>query len=236
MSGDTRRLLTPEFRMSFPKLVTPEAFKEKGKAKGDPVYSVECIIDPVNFPKFLESNAEGTAMVEVNVKDVLVQAAKAKWEGISVKEAVGKKELFWPIVDGNAHSAKLTAKAGGDKKDFSQYKDKSVFRTGANQEYPPVLSMVDKGVVVQFNRASDSDMAKAKQVFKGGNYGIAEVTVKAVETPQGRYLKFYVNSIRMTRVGEPLGGGGGLMARYDGIKGGQSAHNPTDGMDDDIPY
>lgn len=238
MAEQKRRLLTPEFRMSFAKLVVPEAYKENGKAKGDPSFSVECILDPENITKFKEWDDKTNTFVDVDIRVVCAQVAKAKWEDMSVKDAVAQGGLFWPIVDGDVHIAKLVKDKGKKEDSLAHYKGKKIFRIGAAQEYPPVLTMKAAGGPVTFNRASDADMAKAKQAFKGGNYAMAEITVAAIAMANGsKYVKFYANSVRMTKPGDAIGGGGGMMNRFDGINGGKADHDPTAGMsDDDIPF
>lgn len=238
MAGMKRRLLTPEFRMSFAKLITPEAYKENGKDKGEPKYSVECIFSPESLTKFLEDDGKG-GFAEVDVRLVCAQVAKAEWPDMNPKEAVETKTLFWPIYDGDQYVVKQTAKATAKGKaapDLKHYAGKKLFRISAAKEYPPVLSFKDKGATVSLNRASDSDLAKAKQVFTGGNYAIAEITVKATATAQGKFVNFYVNSVRMTRTGDALGGGGGMMNRFDGVQGGKSDKDPTVGIEDEIPF
>lgn len=222
--------------MCFPKLITAQAFMENGKPKGDPTYSSECILKPDFQTKFLED--QNGSLTEVDLRVILVQVAKAEWPDINVKEAVASGELFWPIIDGDAHAEKGRLKAVEKKKEpnVDHYKANKVFRVSANQDYAPVLSLKDGGKIVTLNRASDVDMAKAKQAFKGGNYAIAEISAAATKTAQGKFLKFYVNSVRMIRSGDALGGGSGLMSRFDGVNGGKSDHNPMAGLDDEIPF
>jgi hypothetical protein len=238
MAGASRRLLTPEVRFCYSNsLVTAKAYEENGKAKGDPTFSSELILKPDMIGKFLED--QNGNLVEVSLALMLVAVAKEEWPDINVKEAVAASELNWPIIDGDQLAEKKEKAAAEKKKvaDFSHYKGMKIIKVSANQDYPPLLSMRDGGKVVTLNRASDVDMAKAKQAFRGGGYGIGEIVVKATKTAQGKFLKFYINSARLVRTGDPIGGGGGgLMSRFDGVQGGKSEHNPMAGLDDEIPF
>lgn len=239
MAGASRRLLTPEFRLCYPKLDVAVAYKDPAKpnAVGVPVYSTECIFKPDMLAKFLED--QNGELVDVNLAHILVAVAKEEWPDINVKEAAAAGELRWPIIDGDGLAESKEKKAAAAKKvgNFEHYKGMKIIKASAGQDYPPLLSVMNGGKAQMLNRALDVDVAKAKQAFKGGSFAIAEIVVKATAVANVKWLKFYVNSVRLMRVGEPIGGGGGgLMSRFDGIQGGKSEHNPMAGLDDEIPF
>ncbi len=109
-------------------------------------------------------------------------------------------------------------------------------RVSSKEEIPPRLYCIEDGKKRQLVRGLDSDMEKASQLFRGGSYVYAELTVKAVKTPQGKFVTCYVNGVVFVKQGEMLGSPS-MMDRYDGgITGGESDYDPTEGLDDDIPF
>lgn len=231
MSTASRILITPECRMSFPNLVKPRAFQQGGKEKGEPRYSVEMIFDPNDLGKFKAPDEASGGFVDVDIRQVAADVAKEKWPDINVKESVQNRSLGWLINDGAAKADARKEKG----KDSEHYRGMKIISAKASVEYPPRLLVPTSDGRKTVMRGLDSDESLAAQYFVGGNYAIAEVNVKAVDTPQGRYVTCYLNSIKFTRQGERLGGAS-LMERFEGIEGGESDHDPTEGMDDDIPF
>ena len=231
MAGSTHILITPEFRFSYPKLVVPKPFMQNGKAKGDPNYGLQMIFEPEDLERFKLFDEDAGTFVDVDIRKICAQVAKDEWPDLNLKEAVAEKELSWPIVKGD----KLAAKAEAKKKESEHYKGMEVISASASQEYPPMLYVTENGKRKQIVRGLDTDEQKAKQLFDvGGNFGFAEVTVKAGDV-NGKYVKFYVNSVRFTKAGQRLGGTS-MMDRFDGVMGGESDHDATEGLDDEIPF
>ena len=60
-----------------------------------------------------------------------------------------------------------------------------------------------------------------------------------VREAKGKYVTFNVNAVVFQENGDRLGGGSNVERMY-GVKGGESTHNPTEGMggdlDDEIPF
>lgn len=228
-----RVLLTPVFRMSFPQLVTAAQYRGPNNVpQGEFYFNTEMLFEAADLEKFQVINPETGEFEFVDVRVVASQLAKKKWDGIVVKEAVADKSLHWPIHNGDQHADKKEA-AG---KSAEYYRDKRFLRTKALKKFAPSLKYLNGKEKVDLNRGMDSDMDKAEALFVGGNYAFAEVSLVANETAQGRYLTFYINSVCFVKPGERFGGGGSLMNRYDGIEGGVTDHDPTAGMDEEIPY
>lgn len=222
-------MLTPEFRMSFPNLVTAKAFKgSNGKEKGEPSFNTEMIFDAENLDKFQKPDASGN-LAAVDVKQEGVALARQKWGDINMQEAFAKT---WFVKDGAALIAKQEAKG---KTQIEHYRGKKVLYAKANQDYPPNLYVIENGKKRALARGLEADMAKAKQLFVGGNYAVAEINLVPVEVDEKKYIACYVNSICFTRPGDRIGGQS-LMERFDGIKGGKAAHDPTSKGSDDIPF
>lgn len=227
MSKASRALITPTFRMSYPSLIKPRAYKNK--PNGDKNFSLEMIFAPDDLTKFKAPTDEGN-FVDVDVRQVLAEIAKEQWPGISLKDEF-KQGANWPVHDGDAVSAKR--EAAGKKGDA--YKGNKVIKAKASEAYPPALFYMNGKQRVQIDRANDADLKKAESLFVGGSYAFAEVNIAANETAQGKFLSFYVNRVRFVKTGERLGQQS-MMERFDGINGGQSDHDPTDGLDDEIPF
>ena len=221
------RALTPEFRMSFPNLIQPRAFQDKGDQKN---YRVEMLFEPEDLKKFRVENAQKQGLEEADINQILLNFAKDQFPGVNVKQDF---QNTWPVRDGSnvAESKEADGKRGGDV-----YRGKKFIRATSGVDFPPNLMVVEDGKKVTLNRGFDGDMEKAANLFVGGHYAFAEVVIKAVEVNGIKYMPFYLNSICFTKIGEKFGGQS-LMARYDDVSGGSADVDPTAGSDDDeIPF
>ena len=83
--------------------------------------------------------------------------------------------------------------------------------------------------------SKENDMAKANSLVVGGYYARANINGKSQETPQGRFVTFYVNAVLFFKVGVKIGG---MTAEelFGGVEGGTSDADVTAGMDDEIPF
>jgi hypothetical protein len=238
----SRSLVTPEFRMSFAHLVTAHPYMENGKPTGKESYQVEAIFEEDALNHFRIYDEAKNAYVEVNLLTVLVQLAQEAWPGQNIKaefeaqkDKYGQPNKGWPVKRGDVLKAQKEAK--GKKADhYAGTRVMSLTSNKVDTIQPPTLSMVTGEKTFRtLDRSLDGDIAKAKAVFVGGNYGFATIGISAMTVAGVKYLKPYLNSIRFTRTGKPLGGGN-EMDRFDGYTGGASDHNPTQGMDDEIPF
>lgn len=245
----SRSLVTPEFRMSFPSLIHAKPFMKDGKPTGKESFQVEAIFDEEVLANFQMWDEAEKKYVAVNLPQLLVQLANEAWPNMTFAAGHSRegqpmtvKELFdaqngkgWPIQRGDAIAAKREAK--GKKGDAYVGKRVISFKSNkADNVQPPNLSMVtSKTTFKTLNRTNDVDMEKAKNIFQGGNYAFATVSFVAMTVSDTRFLTPYLNGIRYTREGARLGGAS-EMDRFDGVSGGSSAHNPTDGMDEEIPF
>lgn len=245
--ANNRVVLTPEFRMSFPNLIKAKPYVEKGKSPDTAKfsYSVEGIFPEASLVEF-QVLRDG-ALVKVNIQDVLVELAREKW-GSAINPETQKpwtiKEMFagvaqkgWPLKRGDVIADGLKAKG----KNGEQYRGMRVIPMKSNvsdKVQPPSLGIAQKGGAYKINRLVEADMDKARQAFVGGNYAMAELNISASEVGGMKYLTAYINLVRYTREGPKLGGGGGaLMERYDGVNGGSSSHDPTEGLvEEEVPF
>lgn len=226
-------LLTPVFRMYFPHLAEARAYQEKGKVKGEPNFSTQMILDPEALETFKVYDDEAEAFTDVDIRKVLVNLAKQEWPDEDVKAAIKSGGIFWPLKKGD----QMAEQKGRDHEALS---GKYVFPASTNEQYPPALRMKQDGKLVSLTRGLSADDTKIKNLFVGGSYAFAEINAKPLKTPQGRYLKAYLNAVCFVKPGERLGGGaGGLMDRFDGVEGGEGDYDPSesvDDLDDEIPF
>lgn len=233
----SKRVLAPRFRGSYPNVITAKPYTDDQGKKGEPRFSLDMIFDPPDIKKFRAEDGSGN-LVEVGVDTLAVQLARERWPELA-DPAVLKAELTkgWPLIKGDLLAAKREAK----KKDGEAFKGKIIIRSKSYENVKPLLSFFDKaanngkGAFRPLSRVSDVDMKKAEELFVGGNYFGAELTMKATEVSGTKYITFYINAVRFLADGEKFGGKG-MMDRFDGVYGGEAAHDPTEGMNDEIPF
>jgi len=233
--GKNISLITPEFRLSFVNLVTPKPYMENGKPRGEPYFSLEMLFDPEDMKSFKRWNEDTQSLINVDVAQMCVEAAKLAWPGIKVKEEF-KVGVNWPIHDGDAWA---DMKEAAGKKNLDHYRGTKLIKAKTSQEIPPRLYLMENGERTQLAQAIEVDANRAKQLFAGGNYAYAELSCAGVVSGIKKYITFYVNSVVFTREGDRLGGSS-LMDRFEGYKSQSADYDPTEGMDndldDEVPY
>lgn len=228
-----RRIVTPLARLSFPTVIEPRASKLNPDKKQ---YSAELLIDPENLKNFKLVTDDG--MVVVDIRNLCAEIAREEWGSdfdVETKKKVKPADggLGWPLKDGNAYAAKREA----DGKNGDAYKGQVYIRTKGSEKVAPVLKTYvpsDRRFQI-LERGSDMDMIR--EVFQAGNYVLAELTAKAVETPaKDKFVTFYLNGVLYVKKGERLGtGGSALDDQYvDDLMGGITDFDPTDGLDESI--
>jgi hypothetical protein len=113
--------------LNFPNLMKPRAFKG-----GDPKY---------------DANFEISDEAEIaRIKAAVVAVAKAKWPNRNIGAEVKAGSFAVPWVSGDKAADKAQAK--GKNREYSRGRFILIARTGA--EYPPKLSVVENGEVVDY--------------------------------------------------------------------------------------
>ncbi len=246
----TKRVLTPIGMMSHPHVITPRPYEENGVKKGEPRYQLMLVFPMADAAKFRAENADGQ-LVEVDIKKLAVQLAREHWVAGTPADKGGdmtSNEAFkaaflkgdgtpakgWPFIDGDTIAAQMEAKK---KAGFERFKGMLCINTKSYESVKPMLSYYDvsEKKTKPLHRSSDVDMKRAGDLFVGGNYAGAELSMRPSFVSGTHFISFYLNAVRFIREGEKFGGKG-MMDRFDGVYGGESPHDPTKGMDDEIPF
>jgi hypothetical protein len=233
-------VITEPFILSYPKLLKAEPYMENGKPKGDPVFSFEAIsaLDALAAWDIYSKDSDDPTKGKIEVR--LVKLAKEKWgDDFDVKAAVAHGGLSWPFKSGNAKADEKGAKA-------DHYRDTKFWRGKALAEIngsPNEPSLYDgrNGELIKLRRSTEAGKQQINELFYGGAICTAELNAVAGTTGENKYVTFYVNSIVFERDGDRLGGGS-KIERQRGVQGGESATDPSKGMDkpddldDEIPF
>ncbi len=235
-------LITEPFILSFPQLDVPRAYQPKGSAPmGEPRYSFEAISDKEALQAWQILDRDKGEFSAGDVQKRLVRLAREKWGAkYNVVAAVKDKDLGWPFKPGDKKADEKGAK-------MEIYRGRMSWRAHANAEIngrpnPPTLYEAEEGGLVKLMRTTEAGKARIAELFYGGAICTAEVNAVAMETPQGKFITLYLNSVVFEKDGERLGGVS-AMERVRGVKGGSTSYDPSAGMgpgkdemDDEIPF
>lgn len=225
MSEISRIVRTPQVRLSFPNLLTARGYKNQAQGiTGEPNYSTDFLMEPADLEKFQVMVKD--KWEDKNLKVILAEAARERWGAdYDLKAAITSGALKWPVKDGNVIAEKRKA---ADKKHSEITVGKLVISAKSKVEYAPQLFVLEAGKAVELDRTKDKD--RISKLFVGGMYVIAGLRLKPNETPQGRFLNLYLNSVLYVKPGERIGGMDGATLFAD-IEGGESTFDPTAGAD-----
>jgi hypothetical protein len=215
--------------MSFPELLKAKPFQQKANSEE---FSVEALFDPADLEFFQKEGKEN-----VDLRIVMAALAKEEWPDVkNVNDEVKAGRIFWPVKDGNTKKAELEAK--DPPKNGDHYEGKKFMRFKAKADKAPQLRYIVDGKFVTLDRHNPEDVSKINAMFVGGNYAFAEINVRPTLTPQGKFMTLYLNKVCYMRDGVKLGGGPSLMDDVQGadIRGGEANYDPTEGLDDEIPF
>lgn len=225
-------VVTEPFILSYPKLLTPEPYMEKGKPKGDPAFSFEAIsaLDTLDWNIL---NRENETWKHDSIEKRLVVLAREKFgEDFDVRAAVQHGGLTWPFKSGDKKADEKGAKA-------EHYRGKKSWRAKAlavingNSNEPTLYSANEDGTLTKIMRSTEAGKQRINELFYGGAICTAELNAVAGQTAQGKYVTFYVNSVVFEHDGDRLGGGSNIE-KLRGVAGGTTAYNPTEGMDENL--
>lgn len=202
-------------------LFEPRPFERAGVAKGEPKYGSRFLV-PL-------TDAELVAQIKAKAAEV----ARLKWPGRPLNE------LLFPFKNGDTlyskKQAELTAAGKPDEKRNDFYKGQ--FVVIARSKYPPVLSALENGKVVEYGPAK-------RQALKARLYSGALVvpSLNLVPYDGGSNqdgVTAYLDQLLWYGGGKQLMGHKSATEVFRGFQGQASAENPMAGaiaLDDDIPF
>jgi hypothetical protein len=217
--------------MSYPNLLNPKKYKDPNTGKeGAPMYNFEMIMTPEDVENF-EVLKESGEWDQINVSHAMAEVARKTWPDIDLKEEVKYRSLRWPLKDGNQKKAEREAK--GKKGDV--YEGMKIIPVKASEKWPPQLYVVENGKFRELSRSDDADRKTIDDLFVAGYYVRANVNVTTAFLNEIKYVTFWVNAVVFIRKGDRIGG---MTAeqRFGGVEGGESDYDPTEGLDDEIPF
>lgn len=230
-------LITPTFRMSYPNLLVATQYQGKGEF----TYNMQGIYDPETLSQFRVPNDATGKFDFADVVEVVKRVAKEEWgveSGPDMGPTPDNPTIQWPIKRGTLEAQRINKarEAKGESPiDLGHIEGKALIGCKAYTKYAPKLWFPDGDKFVQVVRGDEFSEQKAAQFFYGGAYAYAAVTAKATISGANRFVTFYVNDVRFVRHGDRLGSGS-MMERFEGIHGGESQFDATQGMDDEIPF
>lgn len=209
--------------LAFANLIEPKAVGKKGKAKGEPKYSVTA----------------GISMDGPDAKGIIAKAkavAEARWPGRDLKELKMPFESAAKRVD----REKRKAEKEGKKPYDNSFLDGMMVLT-ARSKYRPQLASVENGQVVDY---TDDTLAVAKQKFYRGAMVLLKLNFQTYEgqkdedTGQGNPdgINVYVDQVLKVKEGKRLGGSAPAADTFKSYLGAMTAEDPTDNLDAEISF
>lgn len=197
--------------MAFPALHEAKQYMKDGKAKGEPKFGATFIFNPAS-PDI------------AGMKKKAAEVARARWPNVALAD------VKFPFLRGDQAADKRKEKAGKDDADFMR----GMIVLKANSKYPPALSGIEGGKIVDF----DNDMARTanKAKFYFGVEVLAQVNFVAYESDDDtKGVTAYLNMVLTTNKGKKLGGTRpSAQQSFSGYVGTYSTDNPIG--DDEISF
>ena len=227
-------LLSPVVRLSYPKLIKAEPFKDPttGQEKGDPVFNTEMLCPADDLSKFRTWNEEKGEWKYDNLNSFCGRLAKQRFgDDFDVGAAIKHDGIKWPVTNGDKNAER------GEK--YEHYAGHYVVRGKALSEIngrpnAPSLYYMEDGKRKAIARGTDQGNQLAGDMFYGGAWVVVELSAVAGDAGGNKYVTLYMNSVMFIRNDDKFGGGNSLMDRFEGVTGGESDYDPTDGMEEEI--
>ena len=220
--------MTKPGMLVHPNVITPKAFGRNPQPDAKKSYSTQIALDP-DHPDVL------------TMKQMAVAAAKAKWPGLDISEAVKTGALRMPWTTGDKTIAKRNAKATAEGKPVDQkydfLKGKILFK--AASDFPIALGVRLKG-------QGDIDVGEDnKSVHKDAFYtgcsalvGVSYKPYDAVGEDGKPGVKAYLDIVHSLNTGTRYKTGGRSAAEaFKGVAGSAVDESVTgEEIDDEIPF
>lgn len=217
--------ITKPVVMLFPALVTPRAYKNK---EGSEAYSASFVL-PTDHPAIAELKAS------------IIAVAKDKWPGRDIGADVKAQKFMLPFRRGEAliEDRKRTLLAKG-----KEYKGDNDFLIGtlvvkaSTKKYPPMLGYWDNARKAWVD-LDDGNKKQHENKFFFGAEALAEINLSAYDRVNSNALDgvtAYLQKVYVTGKGKRLTGGEPGSQTFAGYVGHASEEDPTQGMNDEIPF
>lgn len=241
-------MLSPKVRLSYPKLVVAEFFKDPntGAVADKATFTTELLCPDDEIAKFRtwdESEAEGK-WVYNHIHNFCKEAALDHFgPDFDVNETIKHGGISWPVQSSGKYITDRIARSGGrlDEEKLAHYDGHFIVKAKALAEingraYSPTLSYYNEaGERVTLKDTTSKDgISFAESKFYGGAWAVLELSAVAGAVGQNKYVTLYINHVIFISDDEKFGGGPRLADRFEGIAGGASDYDPTQGMDDVI--
>lgn len=217
-------------RLGFTNIIKAKAYKQNGKETGEPRFDATFILDTDSAD--LKS-----------IKELCIAELKAMYPGKKIVtrrltqeefDDGGTVEVRVPWQDGSKAADK--AKAATPPKDQEFFRGKITLK--AASKYAPALSGNENGKIATY--ANPETRASLDKLFYSGAWVAPYVelhTYKAREEKPGG-VSLYLTAVHFVKHDTKLMGGGKVNAAkvFKSYAGGVSEVNPTDDLDDEIPF
>ena len=201
---------------TFLNLVTPKRVSQSSNEV--PTYSG-------NF----EMPADGKDLPRLRA--AIAEAARELFPGLDLGAAIKSGEFIVPLQSGDmlADKAQAKSKATGKERLREWSRGKFVLVSRSKEDYPPSLTIVSGGKVVD---VSDADARKAigsKHFFSGQRvlFGVCLKAYHAVGVTGKPGVKAYLQVVHSCGGGEKLFGGADPTERFSAVYGLESQEDPT---------
>lgn len=208
-------------------VITPRAFEDDKGRKGEPKYSGTLLFDAdsEDFKAF---------------KDACIRAAKEAWPGLDLAAEYKAKRLRVPWTTGEAYIAKREATAVKKGREYNASYDeyavgKVLVRASTKQQ--PALGYVLNGKGVDLTEEGQIKLNQSK--FYSGVIAYAQLNIvayDAIDEYSVPGITAYLQRVLTTGKGQRIGGVRSASEVFSGYLGRSSEIDPTDGLDEDIPF
>jgi len=235
--------------VAYADIMAPRAFEKNGQKKGEPKYSGTFVIDPT--PKLQSIDGKDVDMSDLGrlKRDVIKMLNAHNTTGKKLKigrlteeqETAGTHvEVQVPWKDGTKEADKMKAKG----KDGETFRGKTLLK--ATSKFPPVLSAVEAGKIVDYPAENNVQPPAAAKFFYSGVHIVPSFGLHWYKGDEGKPdgVSLYFNAALFAKHGTRLGGRTANSAEtFKGYIGSISQEDPTAGagfsadeLDDEIPF
>ena len=211
--------------MAFPNVLEAKKFKRNGKEQGEAKFSA-------SFP--LTPDCHDLAVVKARIMAV----AKAKWPGRDISKDVKEGNFKLPYASGNSLIAKREAKLKAQGKEYKGDADfmKDTIVLKASSKYQPTLAFIENGSISPNLEGASLSAHKGKFYF--GCEVVPQINLVPYDGVDGGRdgVTAYLNQVLSFNKGKRLSGARDAAQTFAAFAGKATAEDPTDGLDDEIPF